>query len=592
MVPSEFVFVDALPRTPNGKVDVRALPEPEDEWPEFEMPFAEPRTPAERAIAEIWTSVLGTDRIGIHDNFFEIGGDSILSIRIISRANQAGFHLSPAQLLRNPTVAGLASVVGASSHTIADQGPVEGSVPLTPIQRWFFEQSLPAPHHWNHSVWLDAVQRLDADALRKALKRVALHHDVLRLSFRLDENGWTAYQEGPDATDVVVHETDLSDFSEPDREEATERADAALQQGFKLSEAPLIRCGLFQLGDVSRILLTAHHLVVDIVSWQIIFEDLATAYRSIRSRMDIALPTKTTSFKGWSKALGAYARSGDVRQDEAYWLSQRFKDAPALPMDENGAPTEGSIELVKCTLSEAETQGLLHQATAAYGTRLEEVLLTALVQTFTSWTGHSSLLIDIEGHGREDIGKGLDVSRTVGWFTSLYPVVLSLVDDASPGEALKSIKEQLRRVPHRGLSYGLTRYLGTDTQITATLDARRQPRLLFNYGGRGHRITSSSDLFRPFENFFSSRASENGRAHPLEFDAVDLGGRLELTWAYSSHVYRRATIERLASNFFKALNAIVQHCASPEAGGYTPSDFPDAGLSQQELDRFLERLEP
>jgi non-ribosomal peptide synthase protein (TIGR01720 family) len=331
---------------------------------------------------------------------------------------------------------------------------------------------------------------------------------------------------------------------------------------------------------------------VDIISWHIILEDLDAAYRSIRSGMNVALPAKTTSFKGWSEAVVAYAQSGNIRKDGAYWLSQRFEDTPALPVDENGPSTEGSIDLVTHTLSKTETHDLLHQTAAAYGTRFEEVLLTALVQTLAPWTGRRSILIDIEGHGREDIGKGLDVSRTVGWFTSLYPVVLSLADDARPGEALKSIKEQLRRVPHRGLSYGLTTYIGTDAEITATLTARRQPRLLFNYGGRGEEETSTSDLFRPAGNLFSSRASQNGRAHPLEIDALVAGGRLHLTWAYSGHVYRRSTIERLASSFLEALNTIVQHCASPDAGGYTPSDFPDAALSQEELDRFLERLAP
>ena len=641
MVPSFFVQLKALPLTPNGKVDRQMLPAPDASRPELKDTYVSPRTPLEEKLANLWAEVLKVERVGIHDNFFELGGDSIISIQIVARAHQVGIELAPKQLFENQTIAELAAVASLNQGVMAEQGMVTGSVPLTPIQHWFFEQNQPDSHHWNQAVLLQVQQAIDPVLLQKAVQQLVEHHDALRLRFIEAESGWE--QINADFKRMVPFQyLDLSALSPDEHKAAIEEAATELQSSLNLAEEPLMRVTLFNLGDSQRLLIVIHHLAVDGVSWRILLEDLQTAYEQLSRGEAIALPSKTTSFKHWAERLREYAQSEVVRQEQDYWLAQAQKSVPRLPVDYAGGdnteyysdkadltppalltkapvPYEGmgesdspllageglgersllqdcdntvaSEKTVSIALNVEETQALLQEVPAAYRTQINDVLMTALAQSFARWTGKRSLLVELEGHGREDIFNDVNLSRTVGWFTTHFPVLLDIGEASNPGEALKAVKEQLRRIPNRGIGYSVLRYLNENRELMEQLQALPQPEVKFNYLGQFDQVLSESSLFAPAEESCGQERSLRGsRNRLLVINGLIASGQLRLEWSYGENIHHRSTIENLAQSFVEALRSLITHCQSPEAGGYTPSDFPQMQFSPKELDELLAEL--
>jgi non-ribosomal peptide synthase protein (TIGR01720 family) len=590
MVPSTFVTLEALPLTPVGKVDRRALPAPDQTRPELESAYVAPRTREEESLADIWAQVLGVEQVGVHDNFFELGGDSILSIQVTARANQAGLQLSARQLFQHPTVARLAAVAGRGAVVQAEQGVVEGPVPLTPIQRWFFEQDLPEPHHWNQAVLLEVRQPLDAALLEEAVEHLVGHHDALRLRFEQGESGWEQVNAGVNER-VPFSWVDLSRLPETEQASAIEAHAAALQASLNLEAGPLVRVAYFDLGEgqPDRALMVVHHLAVDGVSWRILLEDLQVAYGQLKEGANVVLPAKTTSFQHWARRLTEYAQSEVVRQELDHWVSLTEEHIVRLPIDfPDGTNTEATVQSVTVSLSVEETQVLLQEVPAAYGTEINDALLTALAQAFAQWTGSATLLVDLEGHGRETLFEGVDLSRTVGWFTALFPAVLKLGGPGWPGETLMEVKEHLRRVPNRGIGYGLLRHLSKDEQVVKRLRALPRAEVSFNYLGQFDQVlteTSAFELAR--ESRGPERSLRGRRTHLLSINGGILGGQLRMEWIYSEAMHRRETVEWVAEVFIEALREIIIHCRSSDAVRYTPSDFPDAELSQEDIEGLL-----
>ena len=587
MVPTAFVVLKALPLNPNGKLDRQALPTPESTQSERENPFVAPTTEAERELVQIWTKTLGVEKIGIHDNFFELGGDSILSIQIVARANQAGLKLTPKQVFENQTIAELAAVANTQQAIQAEQGLVVGNVPLTPIQHWFFEQQLPNAHHWNQSILLEVYQPLDLGHLKLTVQALLEHHDILRLRFEHQETGWKQRIVQPDEV-IPLTQIDLSEVAEIEQSEAISKTAAELQTSLNLESGPLIRIAYFDLGTSKsgRLLLIVHHLAVDGVSWRILLEDLQIAHQQISQGSSIQLPPKTTSFQYWATQLIQYGQSETLQKEVDYWLSQSFQSVIPIDFPEEDN-TMAKADTVSVALTESETQALLQEVPAAYKTQINDVLLTAVVQAFAQWTGEYSLLVDLEGHGREDLFKDVDLSRTIGWFTTIFPVRLRLERSDIPGNALKAIKEQLRGIPNRGVGYGILRYLGDQDAVCW----QQQAKVRFNYLGQTDQMLQQSTLFAlAHESKGPGRSLKGTRRYLIDINGIITDGQLSVSWTYSQALHRPITIETLAKNFIDALRALITHCQSPEARGYTPSDFSEANLDQQELDQFLAKL--
>jgi amino acid adenylation domain-containing protein/non-ribosomal peptide synthase protein (TIGR01720 family)/FkbM family methyltransferase len=592
MLPASLVELRALPRTPHGKVDLQALPQAASPEAELEEETAQPRNPIESALASIWAQVLGRERVGIHDNFFRLGGDSIQSIQIVARANAVGMHLTPRQMFEHQTVAELAAAAGSAPAISAEQGLVTGPVHLTPIQQRFFEMDCPELHHWNFGALLRVDPKLDGDLLPRVTEALLRHHDALRLRFVREAEGWRQWIAAADAA-VPVSVLDVSQLDPPARE-AIEVAAAAVQRSFDLARGPLLRVVRFRLGrgEADRLLVTAHHLVIDAVSWRILLEDMLTVWRQLSARAEPLLPPKTTSFKSWAQRLAEHAGTATVREDLPFWLGAAAR-VPLLPRDHaSGSNTVGSVRILSNALGVEATHALLVRVPGVYQTQINDVLLAALLQAFVGWTGERSLVVDLEGHGREEIVDGVDVVRTVGWFTTVFPVRLRAERIGDPGVLLKSVKEQLRATPNRGIGYSLLRYLSPDEGVRRSLSDLPQAEVSFNYLGQFDGALAQAALLTPAPESRGATLSPRAtRRYLIDVNARVTGGELHVDWAYSENVHREATIESLAQGFHLALEGLISHCLSPEAGGFTPADFPHIDLSQGELDQLLAQME-
>ncbi|WP_242071964.1 non-ribosomal peptide synthetase [Nostoc sp. FACHB-110] len=568
MIPAAFVSLQNLPLTANGKVSRRALPAPEQVNTKT---YVAPRTPVEETLAKIWTQILRLEQVGIHDNFLQVGGDSILSIQVIAKAKQAGLQLTPQQIFDHPTIAELATVVGSNVTIEAEQGLITGKLPLTPIQHWFFEQNLPEPHYWNQAVLLQVNQPLDAVLLQQALQHLLKHHDALRLQFKCCESGWQQVNASTDWAIALTIE-DLSKRSPQEQQLAIELTATQLQASLNLSPGPLVQVALFNLGQQqSRVLIVIHHLAVDGVSWRILLEDLQTSYQQLQQGQNINLPAKTTAFKYWAEKLSEYANSAALQQELSYWLALP-QQPPKITVDfPKGINTEASKATVSRTLSVAETQALLQQFPLAYRTQINDVLLTALLYSFQQNTGQSSLLLDLEGHGREDIFEDVDLSRTVGWLTTIFPVLLDISNAADLIEAVQQIKEQLRSIPHRGLGYGILRYLNHQ------LPAQPQPEVIFNYLGQFDQILPNLTLFSPATESIGPTHSPRGkRRHLLEVEGMVINGQLQLQWFYSRNLHRQETVEQLAEGMVAGLRSLLATQMISQVCQVLPGELPIA----------------
>ncbi|WP_298917451.1 non-ribosomal peptide synthetase [uncultured Nostoc sp.] len=590
MVPAAFLVLKDLPLTFNGKVDRKELPEPGTVRPDLPETFMAPRTAIETNLAEIWLQVLGLEQVGIHDNFFELGGDSILSIQVIAKAKQANIQLTPKQLFDYPTIAELAVVVNTTPTQQIEPGAVTGAVLLTPIQHWFFAQELLDSHHWNQAVLLKLRQKLEPTLLAKAVQQLLIHHDALRLRFEDTASGWQQVNAAPDEV-VPFFYTDLSAIPASEQLLAMEKAATQLQASLNLDKGPILRVALFDCGaqQPSRLLFIIHHLAVDGVSWQILLTDLQTAYQQLSRDELISLPAKTTSFQNWAYRLQEYVQSSELKQQMNYWLTALQQPVSPLPVDyADGNNTADSACTTTISLTVEETQALLQQVPKVYKTQINDVLLTALVQAFGEWTGEYSLLLDLEGHGREMLFADVDLSRTVGWFTSLFPVRLDLGASLEPGGALKTVKEQLRQILNNGIGYGVMRYLSTEPEIQAQFAALPQAEVLFNYLGQLDATLTELSIFElVLDAVSNTRSLRDKRSHLLIMNGFVSQGKLKLSWAYSTAVHQPSTVENLAQTFLSALRSLIAHCQLPTAGGYTPADFLLVKLNQATLDQLI-----
>jgi amino acid adenylation domain-containing protein/non-ribosomal peptide synthase protein (TIGR01720 family) len=588
MVPGAFVRLDALPLTPNGKLDRGALPAPGYQA----QGYVAPRTPAEALLAEIWADVLRLDQVGVEDTFVELGGDSILSLMVVSRARREGLEITPGQMFEHPTIAELAAAAaaggsgeGEDAGTRAEQGRVEGRVPLTPIQAWFAEQEQPVPAHYNQAVLLEVDASVADGVLERALEAVLDHHDALRLRFRRTEDGWEQWH--GDAAGIALERVDLSALPAGERDGAQRAAAEARQAGLDLEHGPLGRAVLFDRGEEGRVLLLVlHHFVVDGVSWRILREDLERACARLAAGEAVDLGPKSTSYRQWAESLRAHAESDAARAEADHWLAQGADGVALLPVEGAGERTMAASRTVQVSLDEEETRALLQDVAAVYRTQINDVLLCALAEAVSGWAGGTRVRLALEAHGREgEVGPGVDLTRSVGWFTSVYPVVLDVEGAAGPGERIRRVKEQLHAVPLRGIGYGVLRYLSPDPALREALRAQPEPEIGFNYLGQFDQGRAPDGLLR-FAAGPQGRATadENRRRYLLEVGGGVTGGRLRMGWTYAEGVHREATVQRLADDYVAALRALIAGARAAGASAYTPSDFPLAPLTQAQLD--------
>jgi amino acid adenylation domain-containing protein/non-ribosomal peptide synthase protein (TIGR01720 family) len=580
MVPSRFFVMDSFPLTQTGKIDRRALVEKAIQAAKNEGSHGIPGTDAEEKLARIWRTVLKISDIGTHDNFFELGGDSILTLQVVWRARETGLCLTPQQIFENPTIAQLArvSAIGPTEEDL----DVSGRVLLTPIQHWFFEQQLTAPHHFNQALCLEIKRESDRDLLQSAFVRLTSHHDGLRTRFHL-ENGQWEQSIVPEENNEILSVIDLSQRDPETREEFFHDVVAETQRSLDFAKGPLFRGILFHYGSgiPDRLLIVAHHLVVDGISWQILLEDLETLCLHANERKSESLPPKTNSYRRWARALTTYVQSPEVHDDLTFWTALEWQRVPSLPVDASeGDNSVASERELKVSLTSDETTALIYRLTTVLHASVEEAVLCALAGTLSKWTGSQAVLLDCEGHGRDSKLASVDVSRTVGWFTNVFPVLLQLPASQSPIATLQSTKEQFRKSREQGLRYGLLRYL-KNRESRETLCNLPQAEVGFNYFGQLE-FAGDSQLFRVFSlSPGNDRCSRNSRKWLLETNAWMVEGRLHLSVRFSSHRHQTTTMQQVANHTLETLRLLA--CVGDAQESLSPSDFPLLKMSRRQL---------
>ena len=593
MVPVAFVFMEQLPLSPTGKVDRKRLPAPQRE-PVRSDNFSAPATELEAQLAQIWSEVLGLERVGVDDNFFILGGDSILGIQIVSRVNEAGWSINSRHLFLHQTVRELAAAIaseGAGQAAEADTDST-GLLPLLPIQRWFFEQELTAPQHFNQAVALDVPRPLDTRLLQQALQALLDQHDALRMRFQNVHGDWQAACLPP-GQPLAWSEVDASGLDDAGQQQAFEAAAVWVNAGLDLTEGPLLRAAYLHFSPrrPDCLLIAIHHLVVDGVSWRILLEDLHAFYAQLAQAGQVQRPRKTTSIRQWAERLEGYAHSEALRRELAFWQEQPPARAAS---DDCPRVFYGDAQTITLSLSEAETNELLRLPQVG-SAQVTEVLLAALALAFSRQMGERELLIDLESHGREPLFDDIDLSRTVGWFTAIYPLRIAAAEDGE--RTLAQIKEQLNCLPNHGIGYGVLRYLHSDASNRARLGSQPPARISFNYLGRVDQGTSDDALFR-----FSARlpnpmiAPVNRRAHLFDINSQISGGCLQITWIFNPATpYGCEEVQSLAEAYLAVLRTLIAGtgCGEKQASAQAIDPKPAfmARLGAKKLGKLSQILE-
>lgn len=586
MVPSHFIYMDQFPLTTNGKVEVKLLPKPGKN--QSHEKYAAPRNTTEEILVEIWKSVLGVEAVGIYDNFFELGGDSILSIQVVSKARQKGIKLTPRQIFSHTTIAEISNVVEIVETINTEQGEVTGVVPLTPVQKWFLEKNNKNINHYNQSFLLKTDSDADSKILEQALQELLKHHDILRARFKQYNTRWTQ-EISPYQKISILKEVDISGLPDKEIKQQVEAYCHQAQTTLDILEGPAFRAVYFNNGHKDGyLLMVIHHLLVDGVSWRILLNDLVMVYEQVQQNKPIQLPPKSTSFKQWAEKSSDFAKSDEAENQLNYWTSQFKTDLVKIQTVYDYLKEENTMsanQSVIKKLDKKSTQVLLQDISQVYNTQINDILLSALALTISQGAMNKQVLIDLEGHGREELIPNTDLSNTVGWFTTQFPVVLNVKN--SIGKTLKSVKETLRNIPDKGIGYGLLKYCGNQ-EVRQVVQELPKAEICFNYLGQFDGTGEQSFLKGHAKGFVNKNYGDHiKRTELLYVGCVVVEERLLVSWNYCNKFFKAATIESYSKSFIQNLENIINHCLEKNEFEYTPDDFQDIDLTEKEINTIV-----
>ncbi len=590
MVPALWVEVERLPLTPNGKIDKKALPDV-DASDILRNEYLAPRNETEEKLAAIWKELLHVERVGIEDNFFELGGDSILTIQVVSRANRSGYNIQPRDIFIHQTISRLSSAIvnRSCAEAMGEQGVLTGVSGLLPIQQWYLQKDTLAVSHFNQSVLLSIDRSVTQGVLAEAVRRLLLHHDGLRLRYYKKDEEWQ--QEYGD-NKGAVHTEDLRSAGQAGLSHLIGELAGKHQRSLDIEQGEMVRVVLIQTPEAeasNRILIIIHHLAIDGVSWRILLEDLDILLTAITGGQKAELGSKTSSLRQWYNTLQQYGQSKRVLSQKNYWQQVALSYQPLVADKQySGEVRVKDIGHHVLRLGAEPTRRLLQEVPRVYHTQVNDILLAALCVTICRWSGTDKVIIGLEGHGREAIAEDIDTSRTAGWFTTLYPVLLKTDTGANNDELIKTVKEQLRQVPDKGLGYGVLKYINKEE----ALQGDECWDIVFNYLGQLDNVVKESRwLSGAGEAMGASRSEELPVSEKLSVNGMVQSGELVLYFGYSSLHYHQDTVIELASAYISNIEGLIEHCLEQHkvAGAvYTPSDYGlEAEVSYSELDKFL-----
>ncbi|MBR8664605.1 bacitracin non-ribosomal peptide synthetase BacC [Bacillus paralicheniformis] len=578
MIPSSFVQIEKMPLSANGKIDTTALPEPQ---PGKETEYEPPRNETEEKLVQIWEDVLGIDKIGITHHFFAAGGDSIKALQMISRLSREGLSLEMKDLFANPQIKSLSRYVKAETDKSASYETVEGEVLLTPIQQEYFSLNKTDRNHYNHAVILYRKNGFDESIVKRVFREIIQHHDALRTVFREEGGKIIQYNRGPGKKLFDLFVYDVS--SENDQPQKVYQLATELQQSIDIKTGPLVKLALFKTNNGDHLLIIIHHLVVDGISWRILFEDLALGYSQLSNGEKVEFYPKTASYQEYAHHITEYSKTEKLLGEKQYWLKAVCEDVKFLEMNEDaGVFKVEDSKTFSTELEKEETARLLRETNQAYRTEINDLLIAALLVAARDMTGQNKLRITLEGHGREQVADGIDISRTVGWFTSKYPVFIDLGQETDMSRTIKIVKEHLRNVPNKGIGYGILKYLTRDSEIAKGATSP----ILFNYLGQLDEDINSGEFSSSHLSPGEAAGKGITREHPLEINAVVFRGQLAIQTTYNTRAYSEDVVRTFAQKYKEALKAVIRHCAEREETEKTPSDYGDKGISLDQLEEI------
>ncbi len=594
MIPAQMISLDKLPLTSNGKVNKKALPKPGEDSAKTTS-YVAASNELESDLVNIWKDLLSRDKIGINDNFFELGGDSIIAIQLVSRIKRLDYHIQVQDLFEYPNIAELASFIqekGASGiQVIAEQEYLSGAVGLSPIQSWFLEKDPKDLSHFNQAILLEVNKAVDEQALTKIASILVHKHDALRFSYDRQTNSETGSIEWNQHYSDAKGNLEIVDLSNESMDGLSEKVTEVCQkfhQSLDVLNGTLVKFVWMKMPEkasTNRFFIGIHHLAVDGVSWRILIDDIEAMFKLKDAGLHMEAGDKTSSYRAWVKAMTEYAITEKVEDQLPYWESVVEAFQP-LPVDhQNEQHTRKDLGSVSCVFDQKSTKALLQEVNQVFNTKIDDVLLSALAQTICQWSGQNQLVVGLEGHGREELFEQIDLTNTIGWFTNKYPVKIELDANVAENTLLKSVKEQMRNIPEKGVGYNCLRYLHASDKVRQSLSGKSWE-VVFNYLGQLDNTVRNNTHF----NIASESSGESVSPEFLFDNKFEIIGsvfneKLTLNWNYSKKQYNPVTAEMLAKNFKENLLGLIEYCQNKENKEVTPSDFGlQKELSFQEFD--------
>jgi amino acid adenylation domain-containing protein/non-ribosomal peptide synthase protein (TIGR01720 family) len=563
MIPELYVFMESLPLMASGKLNKKALPMPTESDIQRQA-FIEPRNEDEFNLCAIWKDLLKLEQIGIHDNFFSLGGDSILSMQVVSRARSEGLHFGVKDIFEYQTIAELIPNISKESVIKSPQEAVSGNLMLLPIQKMFFNNKFPVPNHFNQSVLLRTPEEFKFEHLKSIMPKLFERHDALRLLFTKATGEWIGVFQ-PYTEKMLTQSIsyfDLSNNTKAQQRSRTEELCAEMQASLDIEQGAILKAIFLDYGDSqSRLFIVIHHLVVDGVSWRVILSDIEQAWSQINRGEPIVFNLKSTSFQEWGKQVQHYAHSKILKDEREYWLQKLALSIVPLPGTLTDNTKAREKETIRIELNNIETHALLSECNDAYRTQINELLLAALQSAYQRWTGQVAMRIEMEGHGREELFKGIEVNETVGWFTSVYPIILETQVMSDIGIVIKEVKEQYRAIPLKGVGYGILKEVALDSEILALNSSQAIQTISFNYLGQFDNSVNDSMAFSMADEFHGNKIStENAISKTISINGMVYQNKLAFDITCQTQRISADQVNAFSLLFEQALKDCIEHC--------------------------------
>ncbi|MBC9929273.1 non-ribosomal peptide synthetase [Chitinophaga qingshengii] len=581
MIPARFIQLPNLPLTSSGKTDRKMLPEITTEDERVEQPVLIPRTAAEQALVAVIAQVTGQAAISVDANFFSLGGDSIKAIQVVARLRNQHYLLDTKMLFEHPVIADLAALMKTDQREI-DQRPVTGAVPLTPVQLYFLHQQRRQPAYFNHAILLQLKKRTNPRQIQSIFEKIRTHHDMLRATFSQTGGKWTQEIMPPDS-ELCYY---FFDYQSKSDALALMEQKAGEIQALDNLQGPLMRIVQFRLPAADFVLFVIHHLVTDGVSWRILLEDVQALLEQERTTSSLTLPLKTHAYRDFAMAVHDYALSDALLCQQAYWQAtiNEMEGQAGIPADKiTGRANLKDLRNCSAQLDSTETDILLRRIGLVPGVSPQDVLIAAFALTVYRCYNNRKVGFMLEGHGREELFPDINISRTVGWFTSIFPVVITVEDETDLAKLVTGVKEKRRSIPDNGMGYGVLKYING-----LEILQEQQPAILFNYLGQFDQDIQFSDFTLSSHPVGNRVADDEILAFDLELNAMIIEQSLHFTLYYNSHKYSAATMDHFFTQYSSTLKELIAGCTNMPAVEQFPDAFANSEFSVDELNHLFD----